>query len=225
MANTSTPDEQKQLFMERVDLRTSLWAFVLAMVGLSLLVSSRWVDTAGYHRLAAFMQEGGAALFIAMVLALVWDFAGKRAFADEILAKANMSRDLANAGISLIAESFKDERIRWDELFRNACSLDIYVAYASTWRNTQVERIEKLLSQESARIRVVLPDQEDAALVQSLALRFEMTADAVQRVINEAKDFFLHRSNRKGKVENLSDECSATFFLLPLQQQSRFCAI
>jgi hypothetical protein len=200
-------DDHVRLLIERVNLRTLLVSIILAAVGLAALVASRSIDAGGYHKTGVLFQEGGAALFIAMVLAVVWEFAGKRAFADEILAKANMSRDLAEAGIKLATDSFKDERINWDELFRNGCRLDMFVAYASTWRNTQVERIEKFLSEEGARIRIILPDPDDTDVVEGLSKRFETVPDDVRRLIGEAKAFFEYRE-RKRKV-------SWRFTLLP----------
>jgi hypothetical protein len=82
---------------------------------------------------ATVVRELGAALFISVALTLLWDLAGKRAFSDEILAKANMSRDLADAGVELISDTFQTDRVNWSDLFKNACKLDIFVAYAHTY--------------------------------------------------------------------------------------------
>jgi hypothetical protein len=132
----------------------------------------------------------------------VWEKAGKRAFADEILAKANMSRDLAEAGIDVVSHSFKDERINWDQLFKNACRLDVFVAYGHTWRNTQSERIDRLLSDPRAMIRIVLPDPEDTEVVSGLSGRFEMEPGVVKQEIEETRRFFERRLKKaKGTIE------------------------
>jgi hypothetical protein len=135
-----------RLLAERVNLRVQLLSLLFAALGITLMLVSPSVGTAGYHKTATLMEESGAALFISGVLAVLWELAGKRAFSDEILAKANMSRDLADAGIEVAVYSFKDERIDWKQLFKSACRLDIFVAYGHTWRNTYSERIDKLLS-------------------------------------------------------------------------------
>src|SRR5271170_6229103 len=134
-----------QLLAERVNRRVQLVSVLLAFLGIVGVFLSDPVGAAGYHKSSAFLAEGGAALFIAGVLAVVWELVGKRAFADEILATANMSRDLAEAGVEVVTDSFKDERVRWDLLFKNACRLDIFISYGHTWRNTQMERIDELL--------------------------------------------------------------------------------
>src|SRR2546430_14254593 len=115
-----------QLLAERVNRRVQLLSLLFVFIGIAGVFGSDPIRTAGYHKSAAFLAEGGAALFIAGVLAVIWELVGKRAFADEILAKANMSRDLAEAGVEVVTDSFKDERVRWDLLFKNAYRLDIF---------------------------------------------------------------------------------------------------
>jgi len=195
------PDDLN-LLKERVDLRIQIWSILIALLGLVMLYVSAPVQAAGYHRSGTLLEESGAAIFISGVLAALWEKAGKRAFADEILAKANMSRDLAEAGMDVVTHSFKDERINWDQLFKNACRLDLFVAYGHSWRNTQSERIDRLLSDPNATIRVVLPDPDDEDMVKGLSGRFEMEPDVVKQEIEETRKFFERRIKKaRGKVE------------------------
>lgn len=191
-----------RLLTERVNLRIRLLSLVFAAVGLIIMSISLPVGHGGYHKSATLLEESGAALFISGILAVLWELAGKRAFADEILAKANMSRDLADAGIDVAAYSFKDKRIDWDELFKSACRLDIFVAYGHTWRNTQSEHIDTLLSDADSKLRIILPDLESEEVVKSLSVRFEMEPDTVKQEIGEAIKFFERRKKKaKGSIE------------------------
>jgi hypothetical protein len=195
------PDELG-LLKERVNLRTLLVAIVTAAIGMTLILLSQSVGPQGYVKSAVVLKEIGGALFISVAVALLWDLVGKRAFADEVLAKANMSRDLADAGIQMVLPSFQDERLKWDELFRNACRLDMFVAYASTWRNTQLQRIDKFLSDPDAKLRVLLPDPADEDILKGLAKRFSLTPDRVHDELVEALEFFKHRREKaKGTVD------------------------
>jgi hypothetical protein len=195
-------DENVRLLIERVNLRTLLLSLVAFVVGVGVMFSSQSIDAAGYHKTAALLREGGAALCISVALAVLWDLAGKRAFADEILAKAGMSRDLADAGIEVVSASFQDERIRWDQLFKNSCKLDMFISYGHTWRNTHLQQLDKLLSDEDAKLRVVLPDPNDQAIVEALAVRFESDPEKVKQDIEQATAFFKQRKERaKGTVE------------------------
>src|SRR5436309_3589338 len=190
------PDDV-DLLTERVTRRIQLWSILIALAGLVLLYLSTPIDRAGYHKIGALLQESGAALFIAGVLAVIWELGGKRAFADEILAKADMSRDLAEAGVDSVAPSFRDSRVNWNKLFKNACRLDIFVAYGATWRNTQAERIEELLSDADAKLRIVLPDPEDSHIVDTLARRFGgMSNEDMKREIEVARAFFQHQKEK-----------------------------
>jgi hypothetical protein len=194
--------DQIRLLVERTNLRTILLAICFAIVGILTLGLSHHAGALEYHRTEAVLREAGAVLLISGVFTAIWEFAGKRAFADEVLAKAGMSRDLADAGIEIVCKSFQDERVRWDLLFKNACKLDIFVAYASTWRNTQIQRIDKLLSEADARLRVILPDPQSNEVMQILATRFESTPERIREEVNEAKEFFLHRKSKgKGTTE------------------------
>lgn len=137
-----------------------------------------------------------------VALLLLWDLVGKRAFADEILAKANMSRDLSEAGIEVVSGTFQNKRIVWDELFKNACKLDLFISYGHTWRNSQLERMDKMLSDSDTRIRVVLPDPEDPDVVSILSTRYRLSKDDMKREITNSREFFEHRKKyAKGNVE------------------------
>jgi len=194
--------EDVRLLTERVTLRVLLVSLLVAIIGFVLMYASQPVEKAGYLKTSTLLQESGAAIFIAGLLSVLWELGGKRAFADEILAKANMSRDLAEAGIDVVANSFKDERINWEQLFKNARRLDLFISYGHTWRNTQIERIEKLLSDEHAILRVILPDPDDERTMENLSHRFQMQPEELKHEIQEAMLFFEHRKKKsKGTVE------------------------
>src|SRR6266404_966986 len=204
--------DQVRLLVERVTRRIQLLSLVSAILGIALMSVSAPIGAAGYHKIGTLVAESGAAIFISGVLATLWELGGKRAFADEILAKANMSRDLADAGIELVADSFKSERINWDQLFKNTCRLDIFVAYAHTWRNTQSERIDKLLSDEDAGLRVVLPDPDVEEVVNGLSGRFKMEPSVVKQEIGEAIKFFENRKKKaKGTVDIFLTQITPVF--------------
>ena len=191
-----------RILIERVNLRTILVSLFVCVAGFVLLFYSKQIDENGYHRLGSLSRESGVVLLAAVALVLLWDLVGKRAFADEILAKANMSRDLAEAGLDVVSSSFQDKRINWEELFKNACKLDLFISYGHTWRNSQLDRMDKMLSDPDGRIRVILPDSEDAEIVRTLAERYKMSPEDIKREIQRAKEFFMHRkAAAKGRVE------------------------
>lgn len=96
-----------------------------------------------------------------------------------------MSRDSATAGIIAITEDFKDQRIPWNDLFKNSNKLDLWVSYASTWRNQYLPQLTAM-SNRGASIRVILPDPADDQNLQVLAKRFDMKDSDLKGKIEEA---------------------------------------
>jgi hypothetical protein len=183
---------------EVTSLRASLLLVVFSVVGVLFLWGSAKAEESHHLLWAALSRELGSLLLVTLVLTLLWDILGKRSFADEILAKAGLSRDLNDAGIQVITESFQDPRINWDQLFSNACHLDIFVAYASTWRNSHMNQLGRLLRRQDSRLRVILPDPGNAPIVEELAARFQISADELQSRINDSISSFqqLNDGNR-----------------------------
>lgn len=118
---------------------------------------------------------------------MLWDLLGKRALLDEVLAKAQLSRDIDEAGVSRITDTFQGEKLDWASYFRTVNNLDIFVSYARSWRNTHLEQLRRLARKKNARIRVVLPDPEDEQTVFELAQRFDYTPEYLVNLIEEAK--------------------------------------
>jgi hypothetical protein len=193
-------DFSKRLIADRVILRAFYTLVPLGLVGVVFLFWSRYSAEWNHPIRSDVLREIGVLLFVTAVLTLAWELIGKRAFADEILVKANMSRDLADAGIEVVTPTFMDNRIAWNELFKNSNRLDIWVSYASTWRNSHAQAIEKLLSRRDARLRVVLPDPEDAQLMDVLSQRFEKTPETLKEQVKEARDAFA-KFSKHGTVE------------------------
>src|SRR5436305_112072 len=79
-------------------------------------------------------------LIISVGLAAVWELAGKRAFAREVLENARIASNIEKAGLTSIGASYIDEP-EWENLFNGVRELDVFVAYGQTWRNNQLARL------------------------------------------------------------------------------------
>ncbi|MCD5402149.1 DUF3606 domain-containing protein [candidate division NPL-UPA2 bacterium] len=179
-----------KLLKERVNLRTLLVALIIAVFGISLLYLSAHKDWwKGYEIWQTVVQNVGGLLLVTVAITLLWELWGKRAFLDEVLAKAQLSRDITFAGIVKITDSFHHD-IDWKSYFRTVNKLDIFFAYARTWRNTHVQELQEVAARENARIRVVLPDPEDDQTVHELARRFNYTPEELRNLIKEAETHF-----------------------------------
>lgn len=140
-----------------------------------------WVDLQPYSRVRSSKNRIGQfelALHVSWVPSLssrsFWRSGGKfgrRAFTDELLDKIGMARNLATAGVTLIAMEFRDTRIDWASMFATSNRLDMWLAYGSTWRNSHRHEIEEFLTHKENLLRIALPNPDDAKVIQTLADR------------------------------------------------------
>jgi hypothetical protein len=193
------------ILKERVNLRTMLIAIIVAIIGVFFLyisASENWWRNNGTWRIVT--QDIGSLLFVTMAITVLWELYGKRAFLDEILAKMQISKEITSAGIIKIADSFHQD-IDWKDYFGKVKELDIFFAYARTWRNTHVSELREVAAREGARIRVILPDPEDEQVLGELARRFDYSVQDVKDLIREAQAYFEKlcspKENRGAKIE------------------------
>lgn len=133
-------------------------------------------------------QLGGLLLATGLIT-FAWDLWGKRAFAAEVLSKAQLKSDVVTSGLERVSNRYLEE-VEWEALFEESHSLDIVVAYASTWRNTHLGRLRDLVSRKGGRLRVFLPDPADAATMKVLSGRFNTTPSALKAKVEEAIEDF-----------------------------------
>ncbi len=198
--------ENLKLVTERVNLRVVLMLIPVTVLGTGFLFWSRFAEAWQHPIRAVVLREIGVFLFVTAALTLLWDIVGKRAFTDEVLAKANMSLDLADAGIEVFTADFRDHHIPWPELFKCANKLDLFVSYASTWRNNHLSYIERLLSRKDGQIRVILSDPNNDELLGVLAKRFGKEKDFLKKQIEESIKFWQERNKHSKEAENASDK-------------------
>jgi hypothetical protein len=137
----------------------------------------------------ALLGQAGGLVLATGLLTVAWDLFGRRAFADEVLAKAGLSADVARAGIVRVTNQYLAE-VEWMSLFRDVSKLDIVVAYAATWRNTHRASLQQVARRSDSRIRVFLPDPDDVQTVAVLAERFSaQPADLIAKINEAIRDF------------------------------------
>lgn len=183
---------------ERSRLRTWFAAVVAILIGIVFLYISHLFPGKWYERV---LNDLGSIVIVSVALVLVFDAWQKEAFFAELFKTARASAQLSRSGLSGFSASFHDD-IEWDDLFRRSTHLDIFFVYGATWRNTHTQRIEQLLARDRSRLRVVLPDTAETAVMAELALRFALTPSDLVSRIQESMAFFRRLSSRfPGKVE------------------------
>lgn len=172
-------------------VRARIWIALLLLLGLGLTLM--WVSGLGSLaanvQLSAILAQVGAVLVATAVLSVLWESLGREQLASDVLQKAGVGSDMQRAGLVRVTDQYLDD-VEWESLFRRVRRLDIFVAYASTWRHAQHERLRAVASDSGARIRVFLPDPDDEATIANLADRFSITPVAIRGKVHEARSFF-----------------------------------
>jgi hypothetical protein len=158
---------------------------ILVIVGGLLLWWSGTSHWKSNEPVQAFLAQAGGLILATGLLTVAWDLFGRRAFADEVLAKAGLSADVARAGIVRVTNQYLSG-VEWTFLFQDVKNLDIVVAYGATWRNSHRGDLQQVAGRSGARIRVFLPDPDDSQTVAVLAERFHMQPAELITKINEA---------------------------------------
>lgn len=187
-----------KLIKEKVNLLTLLAALIIAVIGIGCLYISAQKDWwQGYEVWQTVIQQLGGLLFVVVTITVLWELWGKRALLDEVLAKAQISKEIMVSGITKITDSFHYE-IDWRSYLREVNKLDIFFAYGRTWRNTYIHELQEVASRDGARIRVVLPDPEDDQTVSELARRFDYTTEDLTELVREAEVYFRNLRSSAG---------------------------
>lgn len=179
------------------NLTTVIVAIGFAVVGAVLLLISALSGGPAIWLPSLLGQLGGLLLATGLIT-LVWDLVGKRAFADEVLSKVQLRADLVESGLERLTHNYLTD-VEWDALFKRSRSIDIVVAYGSTWRNSNRARLTAL-AKRGGSIRVFLPDPNDPQTMSVLAARFKMSPDSLRAKIHDSIDDFRSYSSI-GNVE------------------------
>lgn len=131
-----TSSSRERPYRRLATMQTALAAVTVAAIGAGLLYIGGRGDLWVHHDgLQAFANALGSALIVSVALGAMWELVGKRAFAREILERARTSADIEAAGLTRIGNRYLDDP-DWEQLFRTVRKLDVLVAYARTWRNS-----------------------------------------------------------------------------------------
>lgn len=197
---------ESKLYSERTNLRVILGAIVVSLIGVVFLfLSTNWQWLSNHPNVQTVVRELGGLLIASVAIASLWEFVAKRAFLAELMAKAKLAEEVRAAGLVTITTDFQ-RGIDWAKLFKTVTKLDIFFAYGGTWRGSNTPELRALALRPGVRIRVVLPDPEDNALMHELGRRFNTTNEDIKRKILDAVDDFK-------KIFSVSSQSTRTFSL------------
>lgn len=124
------PQTEAGLKQKLATYKTAFWAALIVIIGVFLLGFSLTDELwSWWPPSQALAGQLGALAVVTGAISIVWDLIGKRALAEEVLAKARIGSDIANAGIERVSMKYLTD-VEWEYLFKHTKTLYVTVAYA-----------------------------------------------------------------------------------------------
>ena len=186
---------------ERTNLRTIIVSLALFLLGVGLLILSEandWIAASAWRK--SVIANFGGLLVATLSIAALWELFSKRAFFDELLAKAGLADDIRTLGlVGLTVNPLRGTD--FPKLIRSTSRLDIFVCYANTWRATHEEDLRTLARKPNIRVRLLVPNPNNTEIMKELAHRFGsasplVLAEKVNVAIKEMKSIFAEAKNQ-----------------------------
>jgi hypothetical protein len=171
--------------------RTVIVALAFVFVGLILLYLSG-IAALGRDQptLQIFLRELGILLAVTASVAVLWELKGRRDFADEVLAQAQVAADIRASGLQRLSMHYLED-VEWANLFHGAKEVEVFLSYGATWRAAHWTRLQEFCSRQGNKLRVYLPHPEDEATMSVLAQRYASTIERMVQQIEEAANAFV----------------------------------
>ena len=175
---------------ERTILNLKAYSFAVSIFALGVVAlfasahEHRWLS----EEWRVVTREVGALLVVTGVLSVFWELFSKRSVIDEVLSRVGIVRNIHDSGLLEITGDFHRE-IDWEALFKNARELDIFFACGRTWLGAHGSKVLEVVAR-GGQIRVVMPDPDDARIVEELARRFSTQPDELVNRIRHTLSTF-----------------------------------
>lgn len=193
----STSRNGKGVRAKLTTYKTVVYGALILGSGFCLMWLSNISWFAKHSALQATIKQLGGLLITIGGLLILWDLRGKRDMMEEVLEKVRIASDVSAAGIDRVTMKYLDD-IDWDDLFRNARQISVFISYGSSWRKFNWTKLENFAANKGNRLRLFLPDPDDKLTMSVLAKRYDYTLDKVRAAVHEAAEEFakLGKSSR-----------------------------
>jgi hypothetical protein len=177
--------------------KTALYALLIVIAGIGLLLLSNisWFDTQAAFE--ATTNQLGGLLITTGGLGLLWELRGKRDIMDEVLEKTRIAADVSAAGLDRVTMNWLD--VPWDDLFKDARQVSVFISYGSSWRKVHWPKIEDFAKGEKNSLRLFLPDPAHEPTLGVLARRYDYTLDKIRDNVVETAT----------EIARLATDCAA----------------
>lgn len=156
----------------------------MAAIGVALI----WLGTLGEEWYHFVFTQAGTAVLVAAGISVLWDWWGRRLFAEEIYERMKVAQSVSRWGVRDLSLTWNEQP--WPELFAKGSNVDVMLGYGQTWRGVAHSGLEEFLSRRKNTLRVCLPDPDLDWLMVSLAHRYNQTPERLTERVREAARYF-----------------------------------
>lgn len=179
--------------------KTAAFQFAVAILGGLLLLVVSWLGPSWSWPdwLSTLVGNLGAFVLAGVAGSILFSWYMNAQLIREVLGNARAVDLVQRVGLeALVTTSFS--RLAWSEILSGVTELTVFVAYARTWRHSNIDLLRDILRSESSKITIMLPNYTDPSIVEALATRFTSTAaagetiapaDVAQRIRTAAQEF------------------------------------
>lgn len=187
--------ENKKNYIELLNnYKVTVFSLVGIILGIGLIFLGIHFEnsTNVFMRTYAFplMRDFGSLVSTTGAISLTYELLMKRSFTAELLAKANLSKDIDSIGLHEITFNPKDEvgGITWSSYIQKSNTIKVLFVHGIGWRLNNQEHIENVMMRKDAIIEFYLPDFREDYILQDISKRYSKSIPTLKRdIINTVK--------------------------------------
>lgn len=142
--------------------------------GVAVFVAANFVSfvDGGPMKWSATLSALGASLMAVGALALTFELTTRRSVMKETLAATQLSDEIRTAGLTAMLSKRNDAGTHFSSRIGKSKNIDLMFVSASTWLKDNRDLLESMLK-GGGRVRLLIPDPSDDALLSQLLSRFD----------------------------------------------------
>jgi hypothetical protein len=179
--------------------RLTYFAIIGTVVGIACLLVN-WLGSPELPVLVVSLAGNiGSFLLATVVLGWIFTYYVNRDLMKEVVGKTRAVDLVTRVRLLELSTTFHG-RIDWDAFITGTKTLDVFVVYARTWRQGNMDYLRQMLKAPGSSLRVLLPDYRNADVMSALAHRFHGNSVEWAGRVRDAGEAFLSLAEEEGAV-------------------------
>lgn len=172
--------------LQRLRTNIATWQIgvtLLALGALSFIAIGLWLDPNGTT--SRILAPIAGAILTTGLISLGWELTSRRAFADELDRRYNLTQDIKSSGLLSINKDYQSI-IDWDHEIEAASTIEVAIAYSSTWFTSHESAFQRFLSNPKKTLTCFIADRNDSDTIRQMVSRFPSRNES--RIVQGSSD-------------------------------------